>query len=301
MEYRDELDRSATPKGGVISLAHEASIGLGQLTIEPALRLVRHDKGAEEVLQPRIMQVLVALIRANAARSADLRTPSTSQLLGWRGRRRRGLDQSRHRPVAAVERGHRPRLFPGRNHHQGWLSADSGVADDGGSDRRSAIRHAAGGCPNALHLRPAVRQHERRSGAGVLQRRHQRGHYHRPFQGLGSGCGVAQQRFPLQGPATWTCRKSRAKARRQPCVWKAAKSARRGGRVRITAQLIDGATNDPVWAERYDRDLIDIFAVQDEISQRHRRGAGNSKLPTGREEGDRAARNSITPRPTTSI
>ena len=39
-----------------------------------------------------------------------------------------------------------------------------------------------------------------------------------------------------------------------------------GGRVRITAQLIDGARNDHVWAERYDRDLNDIFAIQDEIS-----------------------------------
>ncbi len=40
-----------------------------------------------------------------------------------------------------------------------------------------------------------------------------------------------------------------------------------GGRVRITAQLIDGATGGHVWAERYDRDLTDIFALQDEISQ----------------------------------
>jgi adenylate cyclase len=40
-----------------------------------------------------------------------------------------------------------------------------------------------------------------------------------------------------------------------------------GGRVRITAQLINGASNDHVWAERYDRDLNDIFALQDEISQ----------------------------------
>lgn len=39
------------------------------------------------------------------------------------------------------------------------------------------------------------------------------------------------------------------------------------GRVRITAQLIDGATGDHVWAERYDRDLTDIFAIQDEISK----------------------------------
>ena len=40
-----------------------------------------------------------------------------------------------------------------------------------------------------------------------------------------------------------------------------------GSRVRITAQLIDGAAGDHVWAERYDRDLTDIFALQDEISE----------------------------------
>jgi adenylate cyclase len=40
-----------------------------------------------------------------------------------------------------------------------------------------------------------------------------------------------------------------------------------GGRVRITAQLIDGATGDHVWAERYDRDLTDIFDLQDELSK----------------------------------
>jgi adenylate cyclase len=40
-----------------------------------------------------------------------------------------------------------------------------------------------------------------------------------------------------------------------------------GNRVRITAQLIEGATGGHVWAERYDRDLADIFAVQDEISE----------------------------------
>ena len=40
-----------------------------------------------------------------------------------------------------------------------------------------------------------------------------------------------------------------------------------GGRVRITAQLIEGATGGHLWAERYDRDLTDIFALQDEISE----------------------------------
>jgi len=41
---------------------------------------------------------------------------------------------------------------------------------------------------------------------------------------------------------------------------------RAGGRLRITAQLIDGATSQHVWADRYDRDASDIFAIQDEIS-----------------------------------
>ena len=40
-----------------------------------------------------------------------------------------------------------------------------------------------------------------------------------------------------------------------------------GNRVRITAQMIDGAEGDHVWADRYDRDLTDIFEIQDEISK----------------------------------
>ncbi|HXV00451.1 MAG TPA: TIR domain-containing protein [Caulobacteraceae bacterium] len=45
-------------------------------------------------------------------------------------------------------------------------------------------------------------------------------------------------------------------------------SVRRSGeRVRITAQLLDAASDSQVWAERYDRTLEDIFAIQDEISE----------------------------------
>jgi TolB-like protein len=40
-----------------------------------------------------------------------------------------------------------------------------------------------------------------------------------------------------------------------------------GERVRITAQLNDVATGSHIWAERYDRDLADVFAVQDEITE----------------------------------
>jgi adenylate cyclase len=44
-------------------------------------------------------------------------------------------------------------------------------------------------------------------------------------------------------------------------------SVRRAGkRVRVTAQLIDAAEDKHIWAQRYDRDLEDIFAVQDELT-----------------------------------
>jgi adenylate cyclase len=45
-------------------------------------------------------------------------------------------------------------------------------------------------------------------------------------------------------------------------------SVRKGGnRLRITAQLIDATTGNHLWAERYDREIADIFEVQDEVTQ----------------------------------
>jgi adenylate cyclase len=41
---------------------------------------------------------------------------------------------------------------------------------------------------------------------------------------------------------------------------------RSAARMRVTAQLIDAQTGNHIWAERYDRDVIEVFAVQDEIT-----------------------------------
>jgi adenylate cyclase len=60
-----------------------------------------------------------------------------------------------------------------------------------------------------------------------------------------------------------------------------------GNRVRITVQLIDAETDRHVWAERYDRELADIFAIQDEVA------SGIVSVLAGRVEAasrDRAAR-----------
>jgi len=41
-----------------------------------------------------------------------------------------------------------------------------------------------------------------------------------------------------------------------------------GGRVRVTGQLIDAETGHHIWAERFDRPLDDVFAIQDELTER---------------------------------
>ena len=43
---------------------------------------------------------------------------------------------------------------------------------------------------------------------------------------------------------------------------------RSGNRVRVNAQLIDAETDAHLWAERFDRDIGDLFALQDEITSR---------------------------------
>jgi adenylate cyclase len=40
-----------------------------------------------------------------------------------------------------------------------------------------------------------------------------------------------------------------------------------GNRIRVTAQLVEAEAGKHVWAERYDRDVADIFALQDEITE----------------------------------
>ena len=60
--------------------------------------------------------------------------------------------------------------------------------------------------------------------------------------------------------------------------------SRSGDRVRITAQLIDALTGNHLWAESYDRDLKDIFALQDEITIKVL-GATKVKLTEGGQVG----------------
>ncbi|MBK6863284.1 MAG: adenylate/guanylate cyclase domain-containing protein [Ideonella sp.] len=109
----------------------------------------------------------------------------------------------------------------------------------------------------------AARQHERRAGAGVLRRRHHRGHHHRASRFRELFVISRNSSFKLAaGWSRWLIRRgtrARSTSPRAAC-------AKVGTRVRITVQLIDAETDRHVRAERRDRDLADIFAIQDEVT-----------------------------------
>ncbi len=66
-----------------------------------------------------------------------------------------------------------------------------------------------------------------------------------------------------------------------------------GNQVRITAQLIDGRTGGHVWAERFDRDLTDIFTIQDEISKAIVRALKLKLLPEEKKAIEKRGTNSV--------
>ena len=72
-----------------------------------------------------------------------------------------------------------------------------------------------------------------------------------------------------------------------------------GNRVRVTGQLIDVASGAHIWADRFDRDLTDIFAVQDELTQEIISALKVKLTPENRKTGW-PGRAQSTRRPTTS-
>ena len=66
-----------------------------------------------------------------------------------------------------------------------------------------------------------------------------------------------------------------------------------GNRVRITAQLVEATTGNHLWAERYDRELEDIFAIQDEVVQTITSTIGGRVESAGRKRAERLSGESL--------
>ena len=102
------------------------------------------------------------------------------------------------------------------------------------------------------------------AGAGLFRRRHFRRHHNRVVETVSALRHRPQLLILLQGqecpgPGDRQELSASAMCSRAAC-------AKSDKRVRITAQLIDATYDGHLWAERFDRDLTDIFVVQDDVT-----------------------------------
>jgi adenylate cyclase len=241
----------APAAGGRVDLAREAPFRLGQILVEPALRRVSGPAG-EEILQPRVMQTLVALARA------DGQIVTRDQLLAacWGGvvvgedAIDRVIGRVRKLGVGLAAGAFRLETIPRVGYR---LAIEAGHAAAPQSRRRSPSVCVLpflnmSDDPQQTYFSDGVTEDiitdlSKVSALFVVARTTAFGFRDQgqDVRGIASQLGVSHI---LEG----SVRKA-------------------GGHVRITAQLIEGATGGHVWAERWDRELGGIFALQDEISE----------------------------------
>lgn len=240
-----------------MSLAREPEVRLGALRIEPATRRIAHDDGREEIIEPRVMQVLVALLRAEG------RIVSRDELFAtcW--------------PGVMVGEDALNRVMGRLRRLAGELGAETFKIE---------TITKVGYRLTSPHIEPATAaprpQAEPSRGPSICVL---------PFTNMSDdpqqdyfSDGVSEDittdlskvsslfvvarttAFDYRGKTFDVARLAKDLAVSHILEGSVRKAE---GRVRINAQLIDGATGGHVWAERYDRDLADIFAVQSEISE----------------------------------
>ena len=234
-DYALDTDRRELRRGGTPVAIEPQVFDLLAYLVQHGDRVVTKDDLFTAVWKGRFVSESALTTRINAARTA----------LGDDGKAQRLLRTLRGRGVRFVGDGARIERRDFKH------------------DRRSAAD--VGASRPALDRGPAFRQHERRSGAGLFRRWDGRGHPHGAV-----ACSLAVRDRPpvelhLQGPIG---RLTSQIGRELGVRYVVEGSVRKiGSRVRMTAQLIEAETGAHIWADRYERDLRDIFALQDEITE----------------------------------
>jgi adenylate cyclase len=239
---------------GRIDLSQEAPLTLGPLSIDPALRRIVHRDGREEIVEPRIMRVLVALIRAEG------RILSRDDLLMscWHGVVV-GED--------AIDRviGRLRRLADGIGGGEFKLETITRVGYRLVSTDARRAPAPAPATPDKVSIcvlpfaNMSIDPEQAYFSDGITE-------------DIITDLSKVSSLFVVARTTAFTLRDKGLDipqvARDLNVGHVLEGSVRKAeGRVRITAQLIDGVTGGHLWAERYDRDLKDIFALQDEISE----------------------------------
>ena len=238
-----------------INLAREAPVRLGPLAIKPALRRVAHDDGREEILEPRVMQVLVALIRAGGQivsrddlmmscwHGVVVGEDAINRVMGRVRRLAGGLGGGEIKLETITKVGYRL-----------VVSVETG---------RSVARPAPAPTKLSICVLPFANMSDDPQQAyfsdGISE------DIITDLAKVSALSVVARSTaFNFKGKAVDVPEVARQLGVSHVLEGSVRKA---GGRVRITAQLIDGAEGDHLWSERWDRDLTDIFALQDEIAQ----------------------------------
>ena len=233
-----------------IRLGSEPPLSLGDLRIEPKLRRLAHRDGREELIEPRVMQVLVALARADGgvvSRDALLESCWDGAVVGEDaiervvGRIRRLAERfGAFRLETVTKVGYRLLRHPAS-------SAAPAAGSDGPSICVLPFLNLSDDPQQAYFsdgmTEDVITDLSKVSALSVLART-------TSFSLREVSIGVPELagRLGVSHLLEGSVRKA-------------------DGRVRVTAQLIDGASGTHLWAERYDRPAADIFALQDELTQ----------------------------------
>ena len=247
----------AGPARARIRLADEGRLRLGALTIEPALRRVAHDDGGAEIVEPRVMQVLVALARAEG------RIVSRDELLTacWHG-----VVVGEDAITRVISR--LRRLFDGVG--QGAFKLETvtkvgyrlvSTGGTGAAPRQEAVALAAVAEP-----RLAVLAFDNLCD-GEDMAWFSNGVSEEILQTVASGAALKVigrgSSFQFRGAEKSA---SHVAAALNVTHLLDGSVRRRGPTVRISAQLIECAGETTLWSDRFDRELADFLAVQDEIA-----------------------------------
>jgi TolB-like protein len=239
-----------------IVLARETTVRLGPLTIEPALLRVTHDDGQEAFLQPRVMQVLVALARAHG------KILSRDDLMAqcWNGVI---VGEDAINRVMVRLRQLLEGLGAGVFRVETITKVGYRLITEGSAAPPVAIKAIAAQAEPRL----AVLAFDNLSGdkdltyfsdgvsAEILDT---------VVRGSALRVIAPSSSFQFRGPDKVV---RRVAADLQATHLLDGSVRRSGGRVRISARLIECASETAVWSDRFDRELSDVFALQDEIAE----------------------------------
>jgi TolB-like protein/DNA-binding winged helix-turn-helix (wHTH) protein len=250
------FSREHQASGAPVRLADEGRLTLGALTIEPALRRVAHDGGGAEIVEPRVMQVLVAFVRAEG------RILSRDELLArcWHGvvvgedaitrvmgRLRRlleGVGQGEFKLETLTKVGYR--LVPAGG--VGDAPAWQGPAP--AAEPRLAVLAFDNLCEDddLDWFSTGVSEEILQTVASGVD-----------LEVIGRGSS-----FQFRGAEKSA---SHVAAALNVTHLLDGSVRRRGPMVRVSAQLIECASQTALWSDRFDRELSDCLAVQDEIAR----------------------------------